>query len=195
MILLIAVFIGLLAGLVRAGVKKREYCYDDLRFPWLVIAAFFPQLIAFYIPATSQKVSDSLAVIILVTTQALLLIFSVLNIKKISIWPIMTGFLANFLVILLNGGLMPISPNTIAKMLPVGAAIDYRIGERLGTGKDIVLREVDTRLAFLSDRIVVHDFLNISVAFSAGDILISLGVIWLLWTMGGPRDMVHLEKI
>jgi len=195
MILLIAVFIGLLAGLVRAGIRKREYRYDDLRHPWLVLVAFAPQLIAFYIPATSQKVSDSLAVIILITTQALLLIFSVLNIKKISFWPIMTGFLANFLVILVNGGLMPISPSTIARMLPEGGAINYQVGERLGTGKDIVLSEANTRLAFLSDRIVVHDFLNFSVAFSAGDILISLGVIWLLWTMGGPKDKVHLEKI
>ncbi len=194
MILLIAVFIGLLAGLVRAGVNKREYRYDDLRHPWLVLVAFIPQLIAFYIPATSHKVSDPLAVIILITTQALLLIFSILNIKKISFWPIMAGFLANFLVILVNGGLMPISPATITRMLPEGTAINYQVGERLGTGKDIVLNEADTRLAFLSDRIVVHDLLHFSVAFSAGDILISLGVIWLLWTMGGPKNKVYLEK-
>jgi hypothetical protein len=194
MILLIAVFVGLLAGLIRARVKKREYRYSDLRYPWLVLAAFIPQLFAFYIPATSQKVSDPLAVIILVTTQALLLIFSVLNIKKTSFWPIITGFFANFMVILLNGGLMPISPATITKMLPAGAANTYPVGERLGTGKDIVLNEIDTRLAFLSDRIVLRNFLNASVAFSAGDILIALGVLWLLWSMGGLREQVLLEK-
>jgi hypothetical protein len=195
MVLLIAVFVGLLAGLIRAGVKKREYHYSDLRHPWLVLAAFIPQLFAFYIPATSQQVSDPLAVIILVSTQALLLIFAVLNIKKTSFWPIISGFFANFLVILLNGGLMPISPATITKMLPEGAANTYTTGQRLGDGKDIVLNEIDTRLAFLSDRIVVRNFLNASIAFSAGDILIALGVLWLLWSMGGPKEQVQLEKI
>ena len=195
MVLLIAVFAGLLAGLIRARVKKREYRYSDLRHPWLVLAAFIPQLFAFCIPATSQKVTDPLAVIILVSSQTLLLIFSFLNIKKTSFWPIITGFLANFLVILLNGGLIPISPATITKMLLEGAANIYQVGERLGTGKDIVLNDIDTRLAFLSDRIVVRNFLNASVAFSAGDILIAIGVLWLLWSMGGPKEKVLLEKI
>jgi len=194
MILLVAVVIGLIAGLTRAWVKKREYRYDELRFPWLVLAAFIPQVLAFYIPSISHSVSDALAAVLLVSSQALLLVFAVLNIKFTSFWPIFAGFLANFLVILFNGGLMPISPETIRKMTSTLPDFTFQVGARLGTGKDIVLNESVTRLAFLSDRFVVNAGLFI-VAFSLGDILISIGVIWLLWSMGGPNESKTVEKI
>jgi hypothetical protein len=195
MILLIAVFIGTIAGLVRARVNKREYQFDDLRAPWLVVAAFVPQLFAFNIPSTSQKTSDPLASVLLVSTQALLLVFALLNIKKLSFWPIFTGFLANFIVITLNGGLMPISPKTIERMSPASDGFVYQVGARLGSGRDVVLPESSTRLAFLSDRIVLNLLGQFSVAFSAGDILISLGVIWLLWSLGSPVKNRISEKI
>jgi hypothetical protein len=195
MVLLFAVFIGLSAGLIRAGIKKRDYRFDDLRFAWLVLVAFIIQIAAFNIPSISEKVTDPLAAVLLVGSQALLLIFSILNIKNLSFWPIFTGFLANFAVILLNGGLMPISPETIKKMVPADFDLTYQIGERLGTGKDIVLSTANTRLAFLSDRIVLYDFLRYSTAFSIGDIFIAIGVIWLLWTLGGPKKRTLTERI
>jgi hypothetical protein len=193
MILLLAVVIGLIAGLTRAWVKKREYRYDGLRYSWLVLVAFIPQILVFFIPSISRSVSDSLAAVVLVSSQALLLLFAIFNIKLTSFWPIFTGFLANFLVISLNGGLMPISPETIKKMTTTLPNFTFQLGSRLGTGKDIVLNEAATRLAFLSDRFVVDAKIFI-VAFSAGDILISLGVIWLLWSLGGPNESKTVEK-
>lgn len=194
MVLLIAVFIGLIGGLIRAWVKKREYRFYELRAPILVFVAFVPQIIAFFLPATKNLISDEAAPIILVSTQALLLLFALLNIKKYSFWPISLGFLANFVVILLNGGLMPISPETIRRLLPNAPAELLQTGQRLGTGKDIVLNEKDTILPFLSDRFVTPTWLNYPVAFSLGDILISIGVIWLLWSMGGPQTQKGTEK-
>jgi len=194
MVLLIAVFIGLVAGLIRARVGKREYRFYELRFPILVLIAFIPQVIAFFLPATRGNISDQLAKTLLVSTQALLLVFAILNIKKYSFWPISGGFLANFLVILLNGGLMPISPETIKKLIPDASAELLHTGQRLGTGKDIVLNENETILPFLSDRFVTPTWLHYPVAFSLGDILISLGVIWLLWMMGGSPAQRKMEK-
>lgn len=194
MVLLIAVAIGLTAGLIRAWVRKREYCFYELRFPWLVLIAFIPQLFAFYIPSTSRTMPDSMASTLLLSSQALLLVFSLLNIKNFSFWPIISGFAANFLVILLNGGFMPISPNTIHRLLPAGSTITYQVGQRLGTGKDVVLDQNNTILAFLSDKLVLPGFLNFPVAFSLGDVLIALGMIWLFWSMGGPKIRKPVER-
>ena len=73
----------------------------------------------------------------------ILLAFSLLNIHKISFWPITLGFLLNFVVILINGGFMPISPETVSKLLP-GQDGTWMIGQRLGYGKDIILTpEID----------------------------------------------------
>lgn len=195
MVLLIAVFIGLLGGLIRAWIGKREYRFYELRFPILVVIAFIPQILTFFLPSTKINIPDQYAPIILVSTQALLLLFALLNIKKTSFWPITLGFLANFIVIVLNGGLMPISPETI-KRLASNAPQEWLVtGQRLGTGKDIVLNEKDTILPFLSDRLVTPIWMNFPVAFSVGDVLISIGVIWLLWSMGGPQSKYDMEKI
>lgn len=193
MVLVIAVFIGLIAGLVRAWVGRREYRFYELKAPILVFVAFLPQIFAFFLPSTKNLVSDKYAPIVLVGTQAILLLFAVLNIKKKSFWPISLGFLANFLVISLNGGLMPISPDTIQKLVPNAPAEWLVTGQRLGTGKDIVLHAKDTILPILSDRFVTPAWLNYPVAFSLGDILISLGVIALLWSMGGPQTQKGTE--
>jgi hypothetical protein len=193
MVLVIAVFIGLIAGLVRAWVGRREYRFYELKAPILVFVAFLPQIIAFFLPTTRNLVPDKYAPFVLVGTQAILLLFAVLNIKKKSFWPISLGFLANFLVISLNGGLMPISPDTIKKLVPNAPAEWLVTGQRLGTGKDIVLHAKDTILPILSDRFVTPAWLNYPVAFSLGDILISIGVIALLWSMGGPQTQKGTE--
>lgn len=146
MVLVIAVFIGLIAGLVRAWVGKREYRFYELNAPFLVLVAFLPQIITFFLPSIKNGVPDKYAPIVLVSTQAILFLFAVLNIKKISFWPISLGFLANFVVIVLNGGLMPISPETIRRLVPNAPAEWLVTGQRLGTGKDIVLNTKDTIL-------------------------------------------------
>jgi hypothetical protein len=187
MILGIAVAIGLLAGLIRAAAGKREYRVFDLRAPWLVLVAFIPQFFGFFLPSTMKLVDEAWAVVLLVITQALLLLFALVNLKKLSFIPISLGFLANFLVIILNGGLMPISPETVHKLVPNAPVGFYTLGERLGYGKDRVLLESQTRLAFLDDRIVTPQWMHYPVAFSLGDLVISAGVIWLLWSLGGPE--------
>jgi hypothetical protein len=193
MVLVIAVFIGLLAGLVRAWIGRREYRFYELKAPILVFVAFLPQILAFFWPTTKNLVPNEYAPIILISTQAILLLFAVLNIKKKSFWPISLGFLANFLVISLNGGLMPISPDTIRKLVPNAPAEWMVTGQRLGTGKDVVLHAKDTILPILSDRFVTPAWLNYPVAFSLGDILIAIGVIALLWSMGGPQTQKVTE--
>ena len=195
MVLIVAVIVGLIAGLIRCWVGKTEYRIYELRAPSLVIVAFTPQFFGFFLPATRNLISEQIAAILLVSSQVILLLFSLLNLKKISFIPIIVGFLANFLVIVLNGGLMPISPETINRLVPNAPSNLWTLGHRLGYGKDIVLQESQTILAFLSDRFVTPQWLNYPVAFSLGDLLISFGVIWLLWSLGGPEKQKVMEII
>jgi hypothetical protein len=194
MVILVAVIIGITAGLIRCGISKTEYRFYQLNAPVLVLIAFVPQFIAFYIPATRILVTDQLASIALVSSQFLLLLFSLLNLKKLSFSPIIVGFLANFIVIVLNGGWMPISPETINRLVPNAPSTLYILGHRLGYGKDVVLKVSQTVLPFLSDRLVTPQWLNYPVAFSLGDVLISVGVIWLLWSLGSPVKQKEMEQ-
>ncbi len=188
MILLSAVLVGLLAGLCRAWIGKRPYRAYDLNASWLVLLAFLPQLLVFYLPSTRERFSDTTASLLFVGSLILLILFSLINIQKVAVWPILAGFGMNAIVILLNHGWMPITPEMVAKLYAAYPQFTWNIGSRLGLGKDIVLAPEQTKLWQLSDRFTLPDWINYQVAFSAGDVMIALGTIWLLWSLGGKKE-------
>jgi hypothetical protein len=151
---------------------------------WLVPIAFLPQLFAFQLPATQKLIPDNLAALGLVISQLLLLVFAWANRNQPGFWMLGLGLLLNLAVIALNGGLMPISPETVTRLAPNAPPEAWHVGERLGTGKDIVIPEADMHLSWLADRFLLPDWTPYRVAFSLGDVFISVGAFWLLWSFG-----------
>jgi hypothetical protein len=194
MVLVAAVITGLLLGIGRAWVNKREYRVYDLKAPALVLLAFIPQFLIFYLPATRSRIPETTASILFVSSLIILIAFSLLNIRKTSFWSVTAGFLLNVVVILSNGGWMPINPQTAQKILPAGSVDALQIGQRIGYSKDVLLTREETRLWFLSDRLTLPQWINYGVAFSVGDLLLFIGVIWLLWSLGGKASEVHKEN-
>jgi hypothetical protein len=185
MFLLSAVLIGLVAGLLRAGIYRRPLHPYDLRLTWVVLIAFLPQLFAFVLP-TKATFPDSLAPAALVISQAGLLIFALANLNTPGFWLLSLGLTLNLTVIVFNGGLMPISRETVSTIFPDMQAGAMVIGERLGTGKDILLAVDQTRLWALSDRFLVPYGPGYYVAFSPGDAMVAIGIIVALWAIGAP---------
>lgn len=188
MILAAAVFTGFAAGFLRAALARRPYRTPQLRYPVLVLVAFLPQLVTFYLSRTDLPNLGGFGDwgrLILVGSQLILLVFVWLNRRQPGFWLLGLGLALNLLVILLNGGYMPISPETVRKIYPGVPDSQWQIGHRLGNGKDIVLAVEATRLWFLSDRFTFPEHWNLLVAFSLGDVLIAFGAFWLLWSLGG----------
>jgi len=184
MVLLVAVVAGLLAGLARARYGRRPLRVPNLRLVWLALVAFLPQWLAFYLSIGSRSPADGLAAAALVGSQVALLIFAWLNRKQPGFGALALGLALNLLVIALNGGLMPISPETAGRLMPDASPGMLQIGHRLG--KDIVLPASATRLEWLADRFLLPAWLPYRVAFSLGDVFIACGAFWLLWAMGRP---------
>jgi hypothetical protein len=193
MVLVAAVIIGSLLGIGRAWINKQEYRVYDLKAPALVLLAFLPQFLIFYLPSTRSRIPETTASILFISSLTILIAFSLLNIRKTSFWPVIAGFLLNVAVILSNGGWMPISPQTAQKIMPAGSVDLLKIGQRIGYSKDILLTREETRLWFLSDRLTLPQWVNYGVAFSVGDLLLFIGIIWLLWSLGGKASVVHKE--
>jgi hypothetical protein len=188
LILLVAVVVGLLAGVARSQYYSRPFVVPELRLVWLAAVAFLPQWLAFFFAATRGLFTEQTASAALVTSQICLLGFGWANRRHAGFSLLIVGLLLNLAVIISNGGLMPISPETLQRLMPTRSTDSWVVGQRLGTSKDRILREADTNLAWLSDRFVLPDWLPYKVAYSVGDIFIAVGAYWFLWSAGGARQ-------
>ena len=170
---------GLAVGLGWSRWRNQPYRAPALKFIWLVLVAFLPQLIVAYLPVSHSLLPDWLAAISISSSLIVFLVFVLLNLKLPGMPILMIGLVLNLVVILANHGWMPISPQT-ASHLPGGSDIQaYNIGRRFGE-KDILLNPQDMHFEILSDRFLLPDWFSYKVAFSLGDTLIALGVFWLL---------------
>ncbi len=186
MILTWAVVAGLLAGLARAWAAKRLYQPTHLKSSWLLVSAVFIQAVAFLIPATRRMLPDWTTAGLLVVSQGMLLAFVWDNRSKPGFWILGIGTAMNFLVILANGGLMPIDPQTAAYLFPGRPELTEQVGAHLQGTKDLLLPVASTRFWWLSDHFLSPPYLPSRFAFSPGDVLIALGVFKFLWVQGGP---------
>ncbi len=183
MVLLVAVVLGLIAGLVKAKITNRSFQAFQLNAWWLVILSFIPQFLAVGFRTTSALIPDLWVPYLIVGGQALLLVFVWLNRREPAMWLLGIGLAVNLIVIIANDGWMPISPETLTRLepqVPIGA---WEIGARYGISKDMILSTELTNLAFLSDRFILPVSSVSRVAFSIGDVLLALGAFWVMWNL------------
>jgi hypothetical protein len=180
MILSLAVLLGLSIAVVRyRGEALTRISTLPLRSAWIVLLAIILQIPLLRAPAVYP---DQLGVqqALLVLSYGLLLVFVWINRHMIAIWLIGFGLAANLLVILANGGFMPVTPQTLQKINPGSTLQQWQAGVHYPGSKDVIRALSETRLWFLSDFLVVPPPFPLPFAFSPGDILIAAGIIYLL---------------
>jgi len=200
MILLLAICFGLVAGWLRARAGCIRYQAPPLKYSWLVVASMLPQGMVVYLPRVREITPDWAVKVLLIVSLVGLLVFIWLNKKLPGLYVLGAGLVLNLLVISMNGGLMPISPETVAQLTPEHSAEVWQSGDRLGWSKDIILTRANTRLWWLSDHFLTPAWFQHRIAFSPGDVLIALGAFWFLWAQGAPptirtRDTCILQRL
>lgn len=189
MVLVPAIFAGLLAGLGWARWRGHLYQPPELKYLWLVFVAVLPQFAVFYLPGTRQSIPDHWLAFLLPLSQALLLAFAWMNRRQPGMMILLIGTALNLTVIAANGGFMPIGPQAASRLVSQEVLDDIQPGDRFGT-KDILLLPQNTHFEWLADRFLPPAWFNYQVAFSFGDVLIALGVFWLL-----ARQEISPEKL
>ena len=180
MILALAVVAGVVLGLARhQGRAFSRIGALPLRSVWLALLAVALQLPLLRAPTEPvQHVSVQQALFLL--SYLLLLIFVWRNWRMTSIRILGLGVVCNLLAIAVNGGFMPITPQTLTQINPGSTPDQWLAGLHYGYSKDIILLREQTKLQGLSDTWVIPPPFPWPTAFSIGDVLIAIGIVALL---------------
>lgn len=192
-ILLVGLILGLIAGYVRAWLANQPYTLPVIQRVELVLLAFLPQALVFFIPQTGQFVSHQWAALILPISLVILVLFAWYNRHLQGFWLLGLGLLLNLAVIAANGGLMPISPETLT--IVHGAQAEEVADSRDFGSKSVVLPVEETRLEWLADRFTVPDRLPIQFAYSLGDVLLVIGAFWALYAGGAVHNQATVAVV
>ena len=149
----------------------REFSFN---YWWLAIAALLMRRIPFAIFAPDEFVP--LKKLVLIASYILLAFVLLRNWRYLSVRLVFVGVMMNFVAILVNGGLMPTSPEIrdMAGMLPMGPE---GIGHVLPQGSGILLMQEQTHLWFLTDIVPVR---SVYAIVSLGDITIMVGLLFFI---------------
>jgi hypothetical protein len=142
---------------------------SPLNLIWFAFGALLIQILV-------VSVSQGPAIRILLPLSTVLIIpFLIANWRYAGIRLMAAGVLLNLLVMLANGGLMPVTPGTVDAVgrVDISSLVE---GENIPHSKNVMLKAEDARFPRLGDAIVLpipHPFTR---AVSPGDILLVLGL-------------------
>lgn len=192
--LALAVGIGLLRGGTLAGLAGLR-----LKTVWLVPPAVAVQLYVIFAPAgpaplerwrlpwASGYVWYGWPAVLVTGSTLLLAIVIVRNLSVPGMRVVAAGMACNLLVIVANGGLMPVAPQSLVEARLIEHVDAVALESKRPSAKDVVLRPENTRFVVLSDWIVTPPVPRRKV-LSVGDAVIAAGLgVVVVQAMGDAR--------
>jgi hypothetical protein len=175
MIFLCAVVIGIALGYVLRG-RLSRLVFLRLRGMWLVLVALGIQLLIFPLFTPNPIIPFGTAILHGVS-YGLVLLWLLLNVRVRPLIAVGGGALLNILVVALNGGYMPASPAAFERAGLISVARLLAQGETYG---NLVGMSAATHLNVLGDWIGLPRGVPFATVMSVGDVLIMIGLVWLL---------------
>lgn len=146
---------------------------------WQVAAACFA-LQLFLVLGPGGGWDPRLRTSLILATHVAVVVVAAVNVRhpwRAGMAIVLGGLLLNLAVMVANGGLMPVSPETLARSGSGHVQQRIPVGQPLPRSKDIILAPEQTRLALLSDWLTVPWRRG---SFSPGDVLIAAGAFCVL---------------
>lgn len=165
MIILFILLVSLAVALARGG-KLNALTDLQPRYLWLFFVPLALQLVAFSPIGESPDFGENLVKAVYAASMALAALALVLNRHVPGLIWIAAGLALNFLVIALNGGLMPVSP--LARQFA-------GMPELNGPTMNVTPMTDRTTLSWLGDIIPLPPWVPFANVFSVGDVLVTIG--------------------
>jgi len=184
MTLLSALLIGLALGAALGGHPRR---LGQLKLRWnaLVFTSLAIQLFLF----TGLSIAALAVTVLYLLSGGLALAWLARNLVVPGIACIMVGGVCNFFAIVVNGGRMPVEPNLLAQTRGAGYVSALAAGRVTSNSS---LADSHSHLRWLTDVILIPPPWPLPTVLSVGDVLIALGVIWLI--VSGMRSRAEDDR-
>ena len=188
MIILSAVLLGLIIGLIRRG----SFCgFSDIaKWPLGLIGVLILVFLHYYCYFGGESALSSYFSIISFAGYILILVTLIFNLDDVFAIMLAVGLTANFIVIFVNGGLMPVQESIIS-LMPASSPVTVSISTGISPVYTI-MQQPGTLLWFLGDVLPLSFLANITTYFgsvpgiSAGTIFVAVGLIgWVQGLMAG----------
>ena len=179
MFLIVAILIGVILGYALGG---RLSCLARLRFRhrWLILLSLMIQLAIFPLIGSRPLLPYATAFFHLLS-YGLIFLFLVLNYRSFPLIAVGIGAASNLIVIAVNGGYMPSSLLALSR---AGAEKMVAHLMEADTYGNVIRMSEQTRLNALGDLLYLPKGIPLATAFSVGDLMIGLGLLWLVvWGM------------
>ena len=167
--------LGLVVGWLRGGTLTRLATLE-LKAVWLIFVALVLQLLIFPTPWFPPLISWGTTYFHF-ASYALVALFFGANYRMGSLWTMALGMVINALVITANGGYMPASAGALRAAGKAYTATQLLNMQRYANA---VLMDEHTRLNVLGDWLYVPTWVPWANAFSLGDMVLMLGLAWLV---------------
>lgn len=180
------IILGLIVGFFRGGLRHGLIHFSNLRLRagWIFPLLLVFQFLMFYIQERSSTVAAASGYIF-TGVYVVGLIFLWLNRYNKGFWWIMTGVFLNFLVMLVNGGRMPVS-------IEAASVLDPIYLEMLQSGGVVTkhyLLDASTHLPFLGDIIPLSSPYPRRQAISVGDVIMNVGIFLYILQIMAPAPV------
>jgi hypothetical protein len=172
---IIATILGGIVGLLRGG-QLNNLTHLPLRWPALPLLALGLQVYVLYGPGREEARPFSLPALLILASYGLLFMAVLANRRLPGMAWLGVGTALNFLVILANGGWMPVTAELLATAGFVNAPAAVAPGQRVMFSKDVVMVGQEMNLSWLSDLFVVPKAGPFTMLFSPGDVLMMVGL-------------------
>ena len=149
----------------------------------LALFALAMQAVAIFAPLGFDDIPKRL---IFELSYVVLIFFAVVNLPRPGFLVIGIGLLLNFLAIVANGGLMPVTAENLARIDQLDRIEGRAEGDAIPRTKNVLKTKDDTHFYVLSDRLVIDNPIYVPI-LSIGDLVIGAGLVVALGDLFLPR--------
>lgn len=169
------VLLGLGIGMLRGG-RARGLLNAKIKSLWLLFCSLTIEIALSYTPIGTYILNmGSAARVMAILLQYLSFsVFILLNIRYYGMWLVGLGGLMNMIVIIINGGRMPVHPIVLEVAPDNMATIKLAAGDIC----NYMIADKTAKLAFMGDMIQVWNFTRTLI--SLGDLVIAVGLFLLV---------------